>query len=395
MQASVDNRVIDRRIAELCKEWMDGDSHYDVSANLKPTLQAVFNEGLTANRGGKRLRALLALAAFESYQVSTAPANIGKDSSIAIQNHSDPAAAAEVNASGQNLATTHNVPNAILDLACAIEIYQTSALVHDDIIDDSPLRRGRPSAHVALTRQDAPSNLGTGLALMLGNMLATASLDIAARALESPELQHANDNLHTFAQMQRAVEIGQTLDLGAETISLKQPDKLIDASLNVFAWKTASYTTIAPLELGLCAAGMSPETACQAAHDIGLPLGIAFQLADDLLDVTGTSQSTGKPVGGDIREGKHTVLLADALKSADTPDRDRLINFYQQPTRNEAEVANVLDLFASTGAIDISRKRIHDLWKQTKNAIDKTDMTSAGRATLTAACTHFIPDELK
>lgn len=283
----------------------------------------------------------------------------------------------------------------MLDLACAIEIYQTSALIHDDIIDDSPLRRGRPSAHVVLRQKNAPDNFGTGLALMLGNMLATASADIASLALEDHVLQYADANLHTFLDMQRAVEIGQTLDLSAETISLDEPDELINSSLNVFAWKTASYTTIAPLELGLCAAGMAPETAHQAAYDIGLPLGVAFQLTDDLLDVIGTSQSTGKPVGGDIREGKHTVLLADALQSADETDRQTLIEIYRQPARSSADVHTALSLFASTGAINRSRKRIRDRWKQTQAAIVTTDLTPESRTALTASCAQFIPDALR
>lgn len=390
MEACVDNRVIDRRIAELCQEWMHDDDHNVVAANLQPTLQAVFDEGLGANRGGKRLRALLALSAFRSYRTGDESAK----KSVATHQPETPT-------DNTNLAGMHtskdadNVPSAMLDLACAIEIYQTSALIHDDIIDDSPQRRGRASAHVALARNDAPDNFGTGLALMLGNMLATASLDIASNALENPELQHANANLHTFLAMQRAVEIGQTLDLGAETISLEHPHELIEASLNVFAWKTASYTTIAPLELGLCAAGMAPVAAHQVAREIGLPLGVAFQLADDLLDVIGSSQSTGKPVGGDIREGKHTVLLADALQSANETDRAMLINAYRQPGRSDADVTHVLSLFASNGAIDISRKRIHKLWQQTQNAIGKTHISPAGRATLTASCARFIDDELR
>lgn len=390
MQISVDNRVIDRRIAELCQDWMHDNGRNAVQVDLQPSLNAVFDEGLKANAGGKRLRALLALAAFHAYRADDPSENRqDPDCRAKVQEHA--AGPFGVN-DGE---TVDAIPQAMLDLACAIEIYQTSALIHDDIIDDSPRRRGRASAHVALSRKNAPDNFGTGLALMLGNMLATASADIALKALECPELQHSEINLHTFFQMQRAVEIGQTLDLGAETISLERSNELIAASLNVFAWKTASYTTIAPLELGLCAAGMPPQTAHRTAHDIGLPLGVAFQLADDLLDVIGTSKSTGKPVGGDIREGKHTVLLADALQSVDETNRNTLIRIYRQSTRSDAEVQNVLGLFASSGAVDISRKRIRDLWQQTQCAIGKIDISSKGQAALTDCCARFIDDELR
>ena len=102
---------------------------------------------------------------------------------------------------------------------------------------------------------------------------------------------------------------------------LSNPEALANASLNVFRWKTASYTTIAPLLLALLAAGESPDQARHCALAVGRPLGLAFQLADDLLDVVGSSRNTGKPIGGDIREGKRTVLLADALSAADTADK--------------------------------------------------------------------------
>ncbi|MDF7664794.1 polyprenyl synthetase family protein [Bifidobacterium sp. ESL0745] len=371
MQANVDNRVIDQRIAELTKTWMS-DNLADVAENLRPTLNKVIDEGLTANRGGKRLRALLALAAYTSCKASKSYNN---HDSAGIQT------AAE------------DIPDAMLDLACAIEIYQTSALIHDDIIDDSPKRRGRPSAHVALAQEGTASNFGTGLALMLGNMLATASIDIAANALQSPALEYASANLHTFLDMQRAVEIGQSLDLAAETISLNKPDELITASLNVFEWKTASYTTITPLDLGFCAVGMPPDQARQSAKNIGLPLGIAFQLADDLLDVTGTN--SGKPVGGDVREGKHTVLLADTLQAASVADRSALIDIYQKQARNDDDVHLALTLFESTGAIETSRRRIHDLWIQAESAINQAEMNQESRKTLTDACARFIPTDLR
>lgn len=409
MQAYVDNRVIDQRIAELTKAWMN-DAGTDVAENLRPTLRKVFDEGLAANRGGKRLRALLALAAYDSCKTQksyvnsegqpsstkqTASTDENKESTrIHASSGRTPSAFTVNNLDSTGIQTAaEDVPDAMLDLACAIEIYQTSALVHDDIIDDSPQRRGRPSAHIALAQEGVANNFGTGLALMLGNMLATASIDIAANALHSPALAHANANLHTFLNMQRAVEIGQSLDLAAETISLNKPDELIAASLNVFEWKTASYTTITPLDLGFCAAGMPPEQSRQSARNIGLPLGIAFQLADDLLDVTG--KNSGKPVGGDVREGKHTVLLADTIQAATNADRSTLIGIYQKQARSDDDVHLALALFDSTGAIDISRRRIHDLWTQTESAIDQAGMSQESQKALTDACARFIPTDLR
>lgn len=356
MQTSVDARTIDARITELTEQWMYNRDEETVAPSLEPTLGAMFREGLSANQGGKRLRALLALAAFEAY--------------------------------GQGI---RDDDSPMLDLACAIEIYQTSALTHDDIIDDSPLRRGKPTAHIVLQQKAQSSNDGKGLALMLGNMLATASADVAAVALAKPTMHHPKANLRTFLAMQRAVEIGQGLDLGIESIGLKEPNELVDASLNVFAWKTASYTTIAPLELGLCASGMAPDRAKRNARAIGLPLGTAFQLSDDLLDVIGATGNTGKPIGGDVRKGKRTVLLADALIAANKEDANTLIRIYESRSRSDEDVRTALDLFVATGSVQTSRQRIIQLWEQTQTAIDETDLAPNSKATLKDVCKRFIP----
>jgi geranylgeranyl diphosphate synthase, type I len=356
MQTNADTSTIDARITELTEQWMHEQDEDMVAPSLEPTLGAMFNEGLNANQGGKRLRALLALAAFNVY--------------------------------GQG---NRDDDSPMLDLACAIEIYQTSALIHDDIIDDSPLRRGKPTAHMVLQQATQSSNNGKGLALMLGNMLATASTDVAATALANPTMHHPKANLHTFLAMQRAVEIGQGLDSGTESISLKEPSELVDASLNVFAWKTASYTTIAPLELGLCAAGMAPDRAKQNARAIGLPLGTAFQLSDDLLDVVGTTGSTGKPIGGDVRNGKRTVLLADAMVAANKEDTDTLKCIYESSSRSDEDVRTALNLLVTTGSVQTSRQRIAQLWKQTQAAINDTELAYDSKTTLKDICAQFIP----
>ena len=166
---------------------------------------------------------------------------------------------------------------------------------------------------------------------MLGDLLATASVDIAHAAAQ--RMPRPDMIVSTFLRMHREVEIGQVLDLAVELSPLDEPERLARESMNVFRWKTASYTTIAPLEFALLASGRDPRRAHADAMAIGLPLGQAFQLADDLLDVIGSSRSTGKPVGGDIREGKRTVLLADAISGADQRQRRTLIDMFSSQSR--------------------------------------------------------------
>ena len=148
--------------------------------------------------------------------------------------------------------------------------------MHDDIIDDSDLRRGKPSAHRAFSTDTHSEAIGHGLGIMLGDMLATASVDIADKA--ASKLTYGSDVVAALLNMHREVEVGQILDLAVELNSLDDPNELVEASLNVFRWKTASYTTIAPLEFGMLAAGLSKDDARRHAVAVGLPLGLAFHL---------------------------------------------------------------------------------------------------------------------
>ena len=356
MTSSSDLEQIETRTLSLVEDFSFLHVDDAVADSCRPVADAVARQAVTSSEGGKRLRALLTLDAFRAF---ASPDVLERDM------------------------------DAVLDLACAIEVFQTGALVHDDIIDDSDLRRGKPSAHRALAADTHSDEIGHGLGIMLGDMLATASVDIANAA--AGRLSTGASVVSAFLNMHREVEIGQVLDLAVELDSLDDPDELAEASLNVFRWKTASYTTIAPLEFGLLAAGADAGVARNRAMAIGLPLGLAFQLADDLLDVIGSSRNTGKPVGGDIREGKRTVLLADAIKAAGDADRRELIGMWEAPSRDEEQVDRAIALFESTGAVARSKERITKLWDQSQRAIMELDLSADRKSTLIEACARFVP----
>ncbi|RSX55778.1 serralysin [Bifidobacterium dolichotidis] len=376
-----DLALIEPRIAQLIREQLDthlataadyeqasGLPASTIAPQLQPVLDAVEQQALQSSEGGKRLRALLVLHTFDAFLQS---------------------------AHEQQLAPAQPEPNRshVLDLACAVELFQTAALVHDDIIDDADLRRGKPAAHRALAKAVAGQAAGTGLGIMLGDLLATACSVVATNAASQlPSMHSLNE---AFMRMQQEVEIGQVLDLAVEAMSLDDHDSLAHASLNVFRWKTASYTTIAPLLLGMLAAGVDVDRATELALHIGMPLGLAFQLADDLIDVIGTSRQTGKPVGGDIREGKRTVLLADTLAQATPEDRAMLVQWYEAPERTTDQVNTVISLMRSTGAVEASEQRIHKLWLQTSEAIDTVQLTADAKQQLREACARFIPAHLR
>lgn len=228
MCTTANNReIIEPRIIQLVRELTAAPATDEVADALKPVMEQVVDQAASSSQGGKRLRALLALDAFDILAGDVTP----------------------------------DRRDAMIDLACAIEVFQTAALVHDDIIDESDLRRGKPSAHHALEQAVHSGAIGRGLGLMLGDILATACIEITRRsASRLPNTDALNE---AFLTMQREVEIGQVLDLAVEMTPLSNPEALANASLNVFRWKTASYTTIAPLLLALLAAGESPD---QARH---------------------------------------------------------------------------------------------------------------------------------
>lgn len=345
--------TIERRIAELVRPFVMPPSDERSDDPCAVILHTTANQAVTSSEGGKRLRAMLTMDTFNA--VTAEP-----------QQHAP-----------------------ILDIACAIEVFQTAALVHDDIIDDADLRRGKPAAHKALAASVHDAPLGMGLGIMLGDLLATASVDIANNAAR--QLPNADAIVSAFLTMHREVEIGQVLDLAAARYPMSDPERLAETSLNVFRWKTASYTTIAPLKLGLLAAGMSVNDACHHALSIGTPLGLAFQLADDLIDVIGSSSATGKPVGGDIREGKRTVLLADALHGATLEQRHELITMFEAPSRTDEQIHRTIELFHATGAINRSRLRIADLWKNTLAAIRCMPLSDDAMQKIADSCARFVP----
>ncbi|WP_300768460.1 polyprenyl synthetase family protein [uncultured Bifidobacterium sp.] len=352
MSCIPDRSSIERRSLDLIDRYAPPVSRSTADDVCSRVLADVVSQAQSSTVGGKRLRARLALASYLCLH-------------------------------GEHM-------DAMLDLACAIEIFQTAALVHDDIIDDSDLRRGQPSAHRALGNRVHSARIGRGLGLMLGDVLATCSIDAAATA--SSSLCNAGLVVSSFLTMQRDVGVGQVMDLGVELTPLSEPRELVGASLNVFRWKTASYTTIAPLELGFLASGSwEPADCVKAAHAIGEPLGVAFQLEDDLLDVVGSPSSTGKPVGGDIREGKRTVLLADAIDSARPSDRQTLISIFEKRERTDEDVRTAAGIFESSGALEKSRQRIAHLWSQAVMAIDSCRLDDTSNDLLRTSCMEFVP----
>jgi geranylgeranyl diphosphate synthase, type I len=206
----------------------------------------------------------------------------------------------------------------VVDVATGLELFHAAALVHDDIMDRSDTRRGMPAAHkrfAALHESGgwtgSREDFGTSGALLLGDLLLGWSDELLEQGLALLESRAAaNAARAEFNRMRTDVTAGQYLDILEERSWRSSPEsEQLARAHRVLVYKSAKYSVEAPLAIGASMGGGSPEQLA-ALRAFGLPLGIAYQLRDDMLGVFGDPDVTGKPAGDDLREGKRTVLIA-------------------------------------------------------------------------------------
>lgn len=252
-----------------------------------------------------------------------------------------------------------NPNDAALAVAAALEVFHAAALVHDDIVDNSDTRRGRPAAHRALARAHRArqwagdsESFGRSGALLLGDLLVAWSDDLLEEGLGevSPDIARAARS--EFALMRREVTIGQFLDVAEESAFLTEPDdRHAERALRVASLKSARYSIQQPLAIGAALARADP-----AQHDalisFGHPIGMAFQLRDDVLGVFGDEQTTGKPSGDDLREGKRTVLIAFAREALSAPARRIFDEMLGDPALSADQVSALQQTIRDGGALE-------------------------------------------
>ncbi|WP_306359378.1 polyprenyl synthetase family protein [Nocardia sp. CC227C] len=273
---------------------------------------------------------------------------------------------------------------AVLTACSALELVQACALIHDDIIDSSRTRRGFPTVHVDYEQRHRAAgwagdadHYGTSVAILIGDlalawaddMTHEAGLDAAARARFAP----------VWAAMRTEVLGGQLLDIHGESAG----DESVAAALRINRYKTAAYTIERPLHMGAALADADPELVA-AYREFGTDIGIAFQLRDDLLGVFGDPAITGKPSGDDLREGKRTVLVAEALTRADATDpaAARLLRESLGADLDADLVARLRTVITDLGAVDAVERRITDLTERGLAALDGSTATAEAKAHL-------------
>lgn len=242
---------------------------------------------------------------------------------------------------------------ALVRAGVAIELTHACALVHDDIMDASETRRGRPASHVRFAGEMGhlpaaeSAHYGLSAALLLGDLALVAADRIFIRGLaDDPHVGHDRwlKAFDTFTTMRIEVTEGQYLDLVESTHDVTHPS----TALAIASMKTALYTVERPLLVGAALAG-STTALDRTLSGYGREVGVAFQLRDDLLGAFGDPEITGKPVGGDFREAKSTFLLATSMAEGDAEQARELSALVGNRGIQAEEIEAIQKLLRDTG----------------------------------------------
>lgn len=277
-------------------------------------------------------------------------------------------------------------PQPLLDVASSLDLLHASALVHDDLIDAADTRRGLPAAHKqfeALHRERggraSSGEFGTSSAILLGDLLLMWSIEMVDQS-GAPGLDRARPHL---SAMRSEVTAGQFLDVSAQygvTGAITFADQL-DVARRVLEYKSASYSIRRPTLIG-AAMGGADEQLMSALARFGSVIGRAFQLRDDMLGVYGDPAVTGKPHGGDIHEGKRTVLVLTALANGSEAEAHELDELLGSNGLTDADIRRAAEIIESTGARAHVEHLIDESMGEALSILDTVEMTDVGRTAL-------------
>ena len=264
-----------------------------------------------------------------------------------------------------------------LAAGCAIELFQSAALAHDDIADEGTMRRGEPCLHVSQ---------GVGLAINIGD----AALVQASSAILADDLLDAQARLAVmleFIAMERRTLEGQALDLG--WVRDGRWDLTANDYLTMATLKTAHYSCATPLVIGaICGGGSAIQI--ESLRSFGLDAGLAFQIQDDLLNLVGSSEQQGKDYRSDITEGKRTLAALHALTHLDGSAHDELQGILSSGATDEALLARAVELMDEAGSLECARTLAHDLVERAVQTISRADITPEAHKTLVSMAHYFI-----
>jgi geranylgeranyl diphosphate synthase type I len=299
-------------------------------------------------RPGKRIRPLLVIAAYEGY--------CGRNASAAV-----------------------------IDIAASAEIMHASFLVHDDIIDRAQTRRGLPTMDRLLQKKffsDHNPLVGHDCGIVYGDLLIFAAMELVSSAAIDAQIKVSVMN--EVLDIYRRTAWGQALDtVSSKPASFSAEDTAPSA---ISEMKTAYYTIAGPLRTGLFLSGRHSEDEAEKLTRASVPLGIAFQLRDDLLGVFGSAEKTGKSPDSDLAEGKYTLLVQDAVLSMGDAERKMFAELFSKTEPTAPDIAMMRLLIVKSGARERALREVQSLVSAARERIDALSIGGPGKEFLCGLC---------
>ncbi len=359
--------LIQRQLDEFCEEQRA--SFAGISDDLSPILD--YTQSLLS--GGKRFRAQFAYWAWSGC----------------------------LPASGQTPEQQRSSAEAIVGITAALEMFHAAALVHDDLMDQSDTRRGQMAVHRKFEQLHTGSNwagnperFGQSSAILVGDlMLGWASELFGHAIMGAPNREVELACRDEFNKMRIEVMAGQYLDVVEENAGPTRPSsEAVGRANRVMLYKTAKYSIEAPLLIGASFGGAS-ESTLHGLSNFAIPLGLAFQLKDDILGVFGDSIKTGKPVGDDLREGKRTVLIGLTRESL-SPSVARIFDELLSARDLTGEQINFLQhTIRGSGALAKTERMLEELAEESLTALSALDLAEPAKSALGALARKVIERE--
>jgi len=279
---------------------------------------------------------------------------------------------------GYVLAGGKNIVEA-LKTSIAIELAHSCFLIHDDIIDQDDFRRGDLSMHYKYEKSFADKlkekkleHFGISMGIIVGDLASTFGYEILINSDFSLDLKiKAIGRLNYIIANTIA---GEALDV----ILAEHPNIKIDRIFEMQKYKTAKYTIEGPLHLGAILAG-ADEKFLESLSRFAVPVGIAFQIQDDIIGIFGDEKKIGKPVGSDIKEGKKTFLISKALEKANDDQKNILNSALGNKNISVEDVDKVRNIIVKTGSLEFSKTKARELIDGAKKSLNDLDISEENK----------------
>ncbi|MDH4330206.1 MAG: polyprenyl synthetase family protein [Candidatus Moranbacteria bacterium] len=282
----------------------------------------------------------------------------------------------------------------ILKAAVSVELLHFFLLIHDDIIDRDEKRHGVVTTHEKyfqigkmLQKNKNSRHFGNSIAIIAGDMLhALGNISLYKSGFDADVILKSLENLQNVVAM---TIVGESQDVVIEFKGKATEKEVLDVYVN----KTAKYTVEGPLQTGAILAG-ADEKILNDLSKISIPLGVAFQIQDDILGIFGKEEKIGKPVGSDIEEGKQTILVVKALENASSKQKKSINNILGKKGLSEDEILEFKNAILETGSLKYAKDLALRYIEEGKKEIEKSNINSETKEFLIGIADYMASREI-